>query len=78
MKPMALTLNLLKINIIDKVFIGRLYKQIKEYKLEAVSKIILGNMSNKRDYIPIDDAVKKYILIMERGTSGEVYNVGSG
>jgi len=38
----------------------------------------LGNLDNKRDYILIEDAVKKYVLIMESGKTGECYNVGSG
>jgi nucleoside-diphosphate-sugar epimerase len=38
----------------------------------------VGNLDSGRDYIPIDDTVKHYITIMERGKKGEIYNVGCG
>jgi len=75
---MARTFNLISSNMSEKLFIGRLYKQIDEYKKGVIEKISLGNLQNKRDYIDIDEAVKKYSIIMEKGFSGEVYNVGSG
>jgi len=75
---MARTFNLLGKEISEKLFIGRLYKQIAEYKEKKINKIKLGNLDNKRDYIKIEDAVKKYELIMNKGGSGEIYNVGSG
>jgi len=75
---MARTFNLLSGEVSEKLFIGRLFKQIHEYKEKKISKIIVGNLENKRDYIKIDDAVEKYKIIMDRGEPGEVYNVGSG
>jgi len=61
-----------------KLFIGSLFKQISEYKEKKINKIIVGNLDNKRDYIKIEDAVKKYEIVMENGKPGEIYNVGSG
>lgn len=75
---MARPFNLLSPNMSEKLFVGRLCHQIADYKAGNISKISLGNLDNKRDYIEIEEAVKKYILIMEKGISGEVYNVGSG
>ncbi|MAY06910.1 MAG: hypothetical protein CMO72_07125 [Verrucomicrobiales bacterium] len=60
------------------LFIGNLYKQISLYKSGDISRISLGNLENKRDYIFIEDVIKHYITIMKYGTSGEIYNVASG
>ncbi len=57
---MARTFNLRSSNISEKLFIGRLYKQIDEYKKGVITKISLGNLQNKRDYIDIDEAVMRY------------------
>lgn len=40
--------------------------------------IKVGNLSAKRDFSDVRDVVRAYTLLMERGISGEVYNVGSG
>jgi len=75
---MARPFNLLGKEASEKLFIGRIYSQIKKYKKNEISEIILGNLDAERDYIEIQDAVDKYIYIMKFGKSGEVYNVGSG
>lgn len=75
---MVRTFNLIGKEIHKKLFIGSLFKQISEYKEKKINKIIVGNLDNKRDYIKIEDAVKKYEIIMENGKPGEIYNVGSG
>ena len=38
----------------------------------------VGNLSAKRDFTDVRDVVKAYELIMQHGTKGETYNVGSG
>lgn len=38
----------------------------------------VGNLSAKRDFSDVRDVVRAYTMLMERGCSGEVYNVGSG
>lgn len=38
----------------------------------------VGNLNAKRDFSDARDVVRAYTLLMERGVSGEVYNVGSG
>lgn len=37
-----------------------------------------GDGSQSSDFIYVDDAVRGAMLVMERGKSGEVYNIGSG
>lgn len=60
------------------LFVGKIYEQIEKVKRRELSKISVGNLEAKRDYIDIQEAVKYYQKIMEQGSSGQVYNVGSG
>ena len=69
--------NIIGYGISNKLFIGRLISEI-EQNITSRKKINLGNLDSERDYIDIDDLLKAYNLIMERGTPGEVYNIGSG
>jgi GDP-4-dehydro-6-deoxy-D-mannose reductase len=75
---MARPFNLYGTGMSTKLFIGRLHEQIEAYKAGRISTIVVGQLDNRRDYVPIEDAVRSYALIMERGKAGEVYNVGSG
>lgn len=75
---MARPFNLLSPHMSDRLFVGRLYRQIRQYREGAIDKIVLGNLDSRRDYIRIEEAVKAYAVILGRGRSGEVYNVGSG
>ncbi len=43
---------------------------------ENVMKI--GNLTSKRDFTDVRDMVKAYLLSLEKGEVGEVYNLGSG
>lgn len=52
--------------------IAEIEKGIKE------PKIFVGNLSAIRDFTDVRDVVKAYILLMEKGYSGDVYNVGGG
>ena len=38
----------------------------------------VGNLSARRDFTDVRDVVRAYRLLMEKGKSGKVYNVGSG
>lgn len=69
--------NIIGYGISDKLFIGRLISEI-EQNITNRKKINLGNLESERDYLDIDDLLKAYNLIMEKGTPGEVYNIGSG
>lgn len=77
---MARTFNLFGDNkrISKLMFIGRVCEQIEKIKKGELSKIVVGNLEAKRDYIDVREAVKYYQKIMELGRPGEVYNVGSG
>lgn len=37
-----------------------------------------GNLTAKRDFTDVRDMVKAYVMIMEKGEAGDVYNIGSG
>ncbi len=49
---------------------------IEKGKQEPVLKV--GNLSAKRDFSDVRDIVKGYSQLVEKGVSGEVYNIGSG
>ncbi len=38
----------------------------------------LANPLARRDFCDVRDAVRAYVMLMERGRAGEIYNVGSG
>jgi GDP-4-dehydro-6-deoxy-D-mannose reductase len=50
--------------------------EIEKGQLEPVLKV--GNLASKRDFTDVADTVKAYELLMKKGVSGEVYNIGSG
>ena len=37
-----------------------------------------GNLSAKRDFTDVRDIVRAYLLLLEKGRAGEIYNVGTG
>ncbi len=49
---------------------------IEQGKAEAVLQV--GNLHSWRDFTDVTDVVAAYVLLMQHGTAGEVYNVGSG
>lgn len=49
---------------------------IEKGNLEPVIRV--GNLSAERDFTDVRDVVRAYRVILEKGKSGEVYNVGSG
>ncbi len=54
-------------------------KQIVEIEKQKREPIIsVGNLEAKRDFTDVRDMVKAYQLALEKGVSGEVYNIGSG
>ncbi|HVF69363.1 MAG TPA: GDP-mannose 4,6-dehydratase [Xanthomonadales bacterium] len=56
-------------------FSGQIAK-IEKGKQEPILKV--GNLLAKRDFTDVRDIVKGYLMLMEKGVSGEVYNIGSG
>jgi len=54
-------------------------KQIAQIEKGVIPPIVkVGNLDAKRDFTDIRDSVKAYQLILEKGTPGDVYNLGSG
>jgi len=75
---MARPFNIKGRDISEKLFVGRVYKQIAAFRTGNTKEIVVGRLDTRRDYIAIEDAVKRFELIMENGMSGQTYNVGSG
>jgi GDP-4-dehydro-6-deoxy-D-mannose reductase len=38
----------------------------------------VGNLEARRDFLPVEDVVRAYLGVAERGRAGQAYNVGSG
>lgn len=74
----ARTFNLSGQGMSNKLFIGHVEQQIHNVQSGKSSRISVGNLDSKRDYISIEDACAMYHAIATRGQPGEVYNVGSG
>lgn len=53
-------------------------RKIAELEKSQNNVIKVGNLEPKRDFTDVRDIVKAYVLLMEKGIPGEVYNVGSG
>lgn len=55
---------------------ARQIAQIEKGVGEPVMKV--GNLAAKKDFSDVRDIVKGYTLLMEKGTPGQAYNLGSG
>ncbi len=53
-------------------------QQVADILKGKANKIVLGNLEAERDWMDVRDAVRGYRLAIEKGKSGEVYNLGSG
>jgi len=54
-------------------------KQIAEIEKGICEPVLkVGNLEAKRDFSDVRDIVRGYTLLMEKGASGDVYNIGSG
>jgi GDP-4-dehydro-6-deoxy-D-mannose reductase len=54
-------------------------RQIVQAEKEGLpAKIFTGDLSARRDYVDVRDAVRAYALVAERGSAGQIYNVCSG
>ena len=51
--------------------------QVMQFKRGEIDKIIIGNVNAFRDWSHINDVVKGYCLLAEKGRHGDVYNQGS-
>jgi len=75
---MARTFNLFGKGLSERLFVGHVYRQVEKLYNQEITCIEVGNLDALRDYIDVDAALDYYRLIMAQGTSGEIYNVGSG
>jgi GDP-4-dehydro-6-deoxy-D-mannose reductase len=54
-------------------------RQIAEAEAGLRKAVVsVGNLQAKRDFTDVVDVVRAYALLMEKGRSGEAYNIGSG
>lgn len=53
-------------------------KRIVEMEKGKEKTMKVGNLSSRRDFTDVRDMVKAYLLALEKGVDGEVYNLGSG
>ncbi|MDO8621576.1 MAG: GDP-mannose 4,6-dehydratase [Candidatus Levybacteria bacterium] len=62
-----------------KFVVASFAKQIAEIENgKTEPTIFVGNLSAKRDFTDVRDMVKAYLLALEKGAVGDVYNIGSG
>jgi GDP-4-dehydro-6-deoxy-D-mannose reductase len=55
-----------------------LVERLKEAKRLGATEVRTGNLTAVRDFLDVRDVVGAYLLLLEHGTPGEVYNVASG
>lgn len=53
-------------------------RQIVAVERGVQSAIRVGTLSAVRDFSSVQDMVRAYILLLEKGVVGEIYNIGSG
>lgn len=44
----------------------------------TTKSLVMGNTDTIRDFSHVEDVVRAYVALVERGVPGEVYNIGSG
>jgi GDPmannose 4,6-dehydratase len=52
-------------------------QQVMQLKRGEIDKIVIGNVNALRDWSHVDDIVKGYCLLAQKGKYGDVYNQGS-
>ncbi len=62
----------------ERLFAGRVKKQIEAVLSGRQPRIELGPLNAQRDYVSLDEAVRQILLIADRGVSGRIYHVASG
>lgn len=62
----------------EKLFAGRVRKQIAAIKAGQQNRLRVGPLGAIRDYVSVATAAEQVMAIAEYGKSGTVYHVGSG
>ena len=70
------TFNLIGPGLQDKLVVGKLVKEYSRIKNKEKENIEIGRTDSIRNFIDVRDAVKIYWILSEKGTAGEIYNVG--
>lgn len=70
--------NLIAPNLSERLFVGRVQRQIERYHRGEIGEIVLGNLEARRDYIEVETAVRQLQVIADKGCPGQVYHVASG
>lgn len=70
--------NLLAPGLSERLFVGRVERQIERYKRGDIGAIEVGNLASSRDYVSGDDAMSQIRAIAAHGEAGSIYHVGSG
>jgi GDPmannose 4,6-dehydratase len=61
-----------------KMFVtSSIARQVMQYKRGEIDKLIIGNVNAFRDWSHVNDILKGYCLLAEKGKYGDVYNQGS-
>jgi len=55
-----------------------LVRRVLALRGASAPRLLMGNRDSVRDYLHVADVVEAYLLLVEKGASGEVYNVCSG
>jgi nucleoside-diphosphate-sugar epimerase len=75
---LARAFNILSPMSSERLFIGKIYRQIEEIRSGVRKAVQCGDLSDVRDYYPLEYVINDYLKILLRGETGEVYNVCSG
>ena len=66
-------------NQIPQFVVADFCKQVADIEKDLQEPVIrVGNLSARRDFTDVRDVVRAYALLVQKGTAGETYNVGSG
>jgi GDP-4-dehydro-6-deoxy-D-mannose reductase len=74
----ARTFNLLGPGMPPTLACSDFARQIARAERDNGDHVVVGNLSPRRDFLDVRDAVSAYADMLRKGRSGEVYNVGSG
>ncbi|MEO6760868.1 MAG: GDP-mannose 4,6-dehydratase [Candidatus Saccharimonadales bacterium] len=55
-----------------------LTQQVVAFEKGQSSEVMVGNLDARRDYTDVRDIVRAYKLLLEKGVSGEIYNICTG
>ena len=63
----------------DAFVVSNFCRQVAEMEAGVKQPVLYtGDISAKRDFTDVHDVVRAYVLLIQRGIAGEIYNVGSG